>query len=122
MSKKLIVVAEDETAYGSLLKLELEKQGYRVVLTFNGDDFLTAIRHQKPDLTLLDLVMPIKNGFEALSEMKKDQELKDIKVIVLSNLGQDEEIERVKKIGVNDYLVKSDEEFYNVIEKIKKLL
>ncbi len=121
MDKKLIIIAEDEVAYGRILKDALENEEYAIAVVLNGEDLLKAIRVREPGLILLDLVMPVKNGFEVLTEMKKDDKLKHIKVIALSNLGQEEDIERAKKLGADDYIVKSDETFYAVIDKIEKL-
>lgn len=122
MEKKLIFVVEDETAYGNILKNKLEKEGYDVVLIRNGKEVFEFAKTKKPQLIILDLILPGKNGFEILSEIKKDKELCDIKVIILSNLGQNEDKEKTLALGANGYLVKSDETFYDVIEKINKLL
>jgi DNA-binding response OmpR family regulator len=122
MNKKLILIAEDEVAYGKILKNTLEKEGYDVAVAVNGDEVLKLARARKPVLVILDLIMPMKNGFEVLAEMKKDEKLKGINVIALSNLGQEEDVEKAKKLGADDYIIKSDETFYNVIQKIKKQL
>jgi DNA-binding response OmpR family regulator len=122
MNKKLILIAEDEEAYGKLLKNILEKEGFEIEVALNGDELLKIPRLSKSALIILDLVMPVKNGFQVLSELKKDAKLKHIKVFALSNLGQDEDVERASKLGVDDYIIKSDEGFYEVIRKIKKLL
>jgi DNA-binding response OmpR family regulator len=122
MKKKRILIAEDEAAYGKLLKITLEKEGYEVVLTLNGEDLLKAARAGESSLVLLDLVMPVVNGFAVLDKMKSDKKLKMIPIIALSNLGQEEDIEKAKKLGADDYIVKSDEAFYDVIRKIKKLV
>lgn len=122
MNKQLILIAEDEAAYAKILKDKLQEDGYEVIIAVNGNEFLEIARTKKSVLVILDLLMPVKNGFQVLSEMKKDRKLKDLKVIVLSNLSQEEEIEKVKKLGVDTYIVKSDETFYNVIKKIKQML
>jgi DNA-binding response OmpR family regulator len=122
MAKRLILIAEDEGAYAKILKVTLEKEGFAVVVAINGEELLKIARARKSELVILDLIMPVKNGFEVLSEMKKDEKLKHIKIIALSNLGQWEDIEKAKKLGADDYIVKSDEAFYTVISKIKMLL
>lgn len=121
MKKKLILIAEDEPAYAKILKTRLEKEGYAIVVVPNGEELLKIIRVESSVLVVLDLIMPIKNGFEVLFEMKHDEKLKTIPVLALSNLGQEEDIERAKRLGADDYLVKTDETFYDVIYKIKKL-
>lgn len=122
MKKNLILIAEDEPAYGKILKDMLVKRNCEVVVVLNGDELLKLARKITPDLVLLDLIMPIKNGFQVIEEMKKDQSLKNINVIALSNLGQTDDIEKAKKLGVNEYIVKSDEDLYSVIDKILRYL
>jgi chemosensory pili system protein ChpA (sensor histidine kinase/response regulator) len=122
MSKKFILIAEDEIAYGKILQNILEKEGYEVAVSVNGEDFLKVAYERNPALVLLDLVMPVKNGFEVLTEMRNDEKLKHIQVIALSNLGQEEEFEKAKKLGISDFLIKSDERLYDLVYKIKKLL
>ncbi|HSW88388.1 MAG TPA: response regulator [Candidatus Saccharimonadales bacterium] len=121
MDKKLILIAEDEPAYAKILKTRLEKEGYAIVIVPNGEELLNLVRIEKSVLVVLDLIMPIKNGFEVLFEMKHDERLKMIPVLALSNLGQEEDIERAKRLGADDYLIKTDETFYDVIYRIKKL-
>lgn len=119
---KTILIAEDELLYGKILKNKLEKEGYNVILTQDGASAIQEAHKVTPDLILLDLIMPIKDGFQTLKELKEDEVLKNVKVIILSNLGQEEDIIKVKNIGANDYLVKADMQFQEVIEKIKKYL
>lgn len=121
MNKKLILIAEDEPAYAKILKEKLEKEGYNIVVVSNGEELLKFFHKEKPVLFVLDLILPVKNGFEVLLEMKRDENLKKIPVLALSNLGQAEDIEKAKKLGADTYLVKTDETFYAVIETIKKL-
>ena len=122
MDKKLILIAEDEIAYGRILKNMLEKEGYEVVVASNGEEFLQLANKRLAALVILDLVMPVRNGFQVISDMKKIKKLKEIPIIALSNLGQDEDIERAKKLGADEYIVKSDEALYDVINKIKRLV
>jgi DNA-binding response OmpR family regulator len=121
MNKKLIFIAEDDPAYCKILQNTLEKEGYEVVVTLNGEDLLKSARLRESALLILDLVMPLKNGFQVLAEMKKDPHLKRIPIIVLSNWGQGNDIKKAKELGADDYVIKSDETFYAVINKIKKL-
>ena len=122
MDKKLILIAEDEVAYGKILKTILEKEGYDVVIALNGDELLKIAGGKKAALVILDLIMPVKDGFLALSEMKKNTQLKTIPVIALSNLGQDEDIAKAKRLGADGFIIKSDEAFYDVIHKIKRMV
>lgn len=122
MKKKLILIAEDESAYRRILKDSLEKEGYRVVVVSNGDKLLNYAKLKESSLVILDLIMPVKNGFEVLAEMKQNKQLKLIPIIALSNLGQEEDIEKAKKLGAAEYIVKSDETIYKVMDKINRLL
>ena len=120
--KKIILIAEDEPMYGKILKNKLEKEGFIVIVTQDGNQALIAARQQKPDIVLLDIMMPNKNGFQMLTEMKQDENLKDITMIVLSNLGQEEDINKMMSLGAADYLVKSSIQFIDAINKVKYYL
>jgi len=121
--QKTILLVEDNVFLSNLLKLKLEKEGFKVIQVFEGGkvtkEFLST---QKVDLILLDIILPDKNGFEILKEIKKDPALTKIPVIVLSNLGQEEDILKGKKLGVNDYFIKAKDPIETIIKKIKTLL
>lgn len=119
---KKILIAEDEIMYGKVLKNKLEKEGFQVTYVQDGEQALKALRESSPDLLLLDLIMPVKNGMQTLQEIKKDEKLKNTKVIVLSNLGQEEDIKKIMDLGANDYLVKADVQFTEAIAKIKSYI
>lgn len=120
--KKFVLVAEDDKFYGNVYKTKLTKEGYDVAVAGDGVSALKLARERKPNLILLDLVMPIKDGFETLKELKADSALKDIKVIVLSNLGQDEDIKKAKSLGAVDYVVKANVSIQQMMDMIKKHL
>lgn len=105
-----------------VLKEKFEKEGFKVSLAADGVEALSVIKKAKPDLVLLDLVLPKKDGFEVLEEMKASGDLKMIPVIVLSNLGQDEEIKRALNLGAKDYLVKTQHPINEVVEKVRDYL
>jgi CheY-like chemotaxis protein len=119
MDKKLILVAEDEAPYRNVLKRVLEEVGYSVGLAADGEELLKAARAKKPALIILDLLMPVKNGYQVLTEMKADPNLKDIKTIVLSNRDLDEDVEKIKKLGVDDYFIKSEHAIEDLMQRIK---
>jgi len=119
---KFILVAEDDQFYANIYKAKLAQEGYQVVVSEDGNQTLKAARERKPDLILLDLIMPVKDGFETLKELRADRNLKDVKVVVLSNLGQEEDIKKVKDLGVLDYLVKTNIPIQSVVEKIRQYL
>ena len=117
-----IVIVEDEEILIKVLKEKFEKEGFKVSLAADGVEALSVIKKAKPDLVLLDLVLPKKDGFEVLEEMKASGDLKMIPVIVLSNLGQDEEIKRALNLGAKDYLVKTQHPINEVVEKVRDYL
>lgn len=121
-SKKTILIVEDELLYSKVLKNKLENDGFNVVIAHNGEEALQTLQTTVPDLMLMDLIMPVKDGFHTLQEMKSNPKLKDIKVIISSNLGQEEDVKKVMALGAADYLVKADTQFTEVISKIKNHL
>lgn len=122
MEKKFIFIAEDDKAYGKVYKSKLENEGYEVEVVEQGDRVVPELKKRKPDLVILDLLMPEKNGFEVLEEIRQDASLRDLKVVVASNLSQEIDQEKVKKLGVVDYFIKSDISIFELTEKIKGLL
>ncbi|MDH5533832.1 MAG: response regulator [Candidatus Pacebacteria bacterium] len=117
--KKLVLVAEDDAFYGNVFKTKLAKEGYDVVVAVNGKKALELAAERVPDLMLLDLVMPVMDGFETLQSVKADEKLKNVPVIILSNLGQDSDVEKAKKLGAKDYFVKSNVSIQKVVEIVK---
>ena len=118
-AKKYILIAEDDRFYGNMFETKLQKEGFDVLVCDNGKNLLAAVSSRKPDLILLDLIMPVMDGFETLKELKANSGSRDIPVVVLSNLGQDEDIERAKKEGAVDYLVKSNLSIQEMVQKVK---
>ena len=119
MLKKILII-EDEEILANLLKKKLEEENYGVSLAGNGEEGILKLKEGEFDLVLLDVVMPVKGGFEVLEEMNRDSELKKIPVIIISNSGQPVEISRALELGVKDYLVKTQFDPKEVIEKVKK--
>lgn len=119
MGKKILLI-EDEEVIIHLLSRKLAKIGYQISLAMDGQEGIEKMREDRPDLVLLDIIMPRKGGFEVLDEMKKDRRLFDIPVIIISNSGQPLELEKAKKIGVTDWLVKTEFDPNEVVKKVKK--
>ena len=116
---KKILLAEDDKFINRAYTDGLTQAGFEVISTHDGQEALEKIKSEKLDLILLDLVMPIKNGFEVMEEIKPDKELNKIPIIILSNLGQESDIEKGKSLGAVDYLIKSNFSMKEVIDKIK---
>ena len=121
MAKKILLV-EDEEIMIDLLQKKLTKAGYEVSVARDGEEGLKLMREVKPALILLDIVMPKMGGFEVMEEMAKEPELKKIPVIVISNSGQPVELDRAQKLGAKDWLIKTEFDPQEVIEKVKKQL
>lgn len=105
-----------------LLAKKLAQENYEIIDAVDGEDGLTKMKKEKPDLLLLDLMLPTIDGFELLRRAKKDSQLANIPVLVLSNLGEASDIERAKEFGVKDYLVKANFTTDEILDKVKSLL
>ncbi len=117
--KKEILIIEDNVFYSQMIKAELEAKGYIVRTVTNGELGVQEIKNNNPDLVLLDLIMPIKDGFETLEEIKKDERTKNVKVLVFSNLAQQDDIQKVVGLGATGYLIKKDFSLKDLISKIE---
>ncbi len=119
---KTILVIEDDKFLRELMSQKLVGDGYKVSAAVDGEEGIKKIKEEKPFLVLLDLILPGIDGFEVLSRAKIDPETAKIPIIMLSNLGQREDIERGLKLGATDYLIKAHFTPGEIIEKIKKIL
>lgn len=117
---KKILLIEDEEVMIDLLQKKLIKEGYDVSVARDGEKGLEAMKEVKPSLVLLDIVMPKMGGLEVMEEMVKDKELKKIPVIVVSNSGQPVEIDRAQKLGAKDWLIKTEFDPQEVIDKVAR--
>jgi DNA-binding response OmpR family regulator len=119
---QLVLVVEDEKVLASLLKRRLEQDGFRVVVSYDGKSGLEEIKAQKPDLVLLDMLLPKMSGFDVLEALSKDKIIPDLPIIVISSSGQQVEIDRAKSLGIRDYLIKLNFDPEDVIYKVKNIL
>ncbi len=106
--EKYVLIVEDDPFYSSVYKAKVEKDGMPARIVNNGEDALKAIREKKPALVVLDLIMAGKDGFQTLTEIKADAAIRDVKVIVLSNLSEEADIKQVLSLGASEYYVKAD--------------
>lgn len=120
LAGRKILIAEDEKPIARALQLKLTSAGFIVELAEDGEQALEKLSHDNFDLVLLDLMMPKKDGFAVLTELK--QHGNKVPVIVSSNLSQEEDTRRASTLGAKDYFVKSDIPIATVVEKIKALL
>ena len=119
---KKILFIEDEAALQKTLGDVLEQEGYKVLGALNGEIGLNMAKTEKPELILLDLVLPKMHGFEVLKALKEDAETKDIPIIVLTNLESMGDVEKALELGATTYLVKASYTLEEVVSKIKKAL
>jgi len=120
--KKFILVAEDDKLYTDIYKVRLTQEGFDVKVVEDGEQALQAARERKPDLIVLDLIMPVKDGFETLKDLKADPNLKDINVIVVTVLGQEEDTKRAQDMGAVGYFVKTNISIHGMVDTIKEYL
>lgn len=119
---KKILIAEDDQFISTAYRIKLTKAGYEVLVTADGEAATKAIETYQPDLIILDLIMPVKDGFTVLQELKDNPQWSTIPVIVASNLGQKEDMEKATSLGASEFVVKSDLSLEELISKIRKIL
>jgi len=103
-----------------LLQRKLTQEGYEISVARDGEEGLKTMKEIKPDLILLDIIMPKMGGLEVMEEMAKDEGIKDIPVIVISNSGQPVELDRAQKLGAKDWLIKTEFDPQEVVDKVVK--
>jgi len=107
-NKKTVLLVDDDPLIIRMYQKKLSGDGYDILTATNGEEALVQVMKKKPDIILLDVMMPKMNGVETLKALKKDSKTKNIPVIILTNLGdREEDIDKAKKLGARDYLVKS---------------
>jgi DNA-binding response OmpR family regulator len=120
--KKKILVIEDEVALQKAVIDFLLEEGFDVFGALDGETGLRLAKKEKPDLILLDIVLPIKNGFEVLAELRQDSELKNSLVILLTNSDTSENIQKAFEYGVSTYLVKANYRLEDIVKKVRETL
>lgn len=117
-----ILLVEDEQFLANLLKIRLEKEGFIIHHAADGQEALNLIKELKLDLILLDVILPKLSGFEILEAIRADSRLQDVPVIIISNLGQENDISRGQSLGAVDYIVKATVSIDELIGQVKKNL
>ncbi|MCH7882919.1 response regulator [Patescibacteria group bacterium] len=121
-NNKKILILEDDAALVKALSQALEKEGYAVLSALDGDAGFKLIEEEKPDLIILDIILPRKSGHEVMQEISKREELKQIPVVVLTNLESSQDVDKMMRLGAKCYLIKSDHSLEEVVEKVKESL
>lgn len=122
MESKKVLIVEDDNSLRDVLAEFLEADGFSVVVAADGEEGINLIRETKPDIILLDVVLPKKDGYQVIKEIKSDDDVKNIPIILLTNLGSLSDIEKALELGVTNYLVKSDYQIKEIVAKIKEIL
>ncbi|NUM25752.1 MAG: response regulator [Candidatus Buchananbacteria bacterium] len=117
-----ILIVEDDAALLEMYKIKFQESGLNLVTASDGLAGLELVKKEKPTLILLDIMMPKMDGFAVLSEIKKDPATKSITVLMLSNLGQQSDVEKGSQLGAADYIVKASMTPTQVVEKVKEFL
>lgn len=121
-TKAKILFVDDDNFLRKVYQSELGDQGYDVILAQDGEEGLEKAKISDPDLIILDMIMPRKNGFEVLTELQNNPATSNIPVIILSNLGQDDDIKKGLDLGAVDYLVKDNITLNTIVEKVSLYL
>ena len=119
VAEKKILLVEDDDGLANVYKMRLETEGFTVRRVPNGEDALAAAIEFKPDLIVLDVMMPKVSGFDVLDILRNTPETANVKVVMLTALSQDTDKEKAEKLGADDYMVKSQVVIADVVERIK---
>lgn len=117
-----ILLVEDDSFFQNFYSKKLLESNFRVEIAGNGSEALMKMQESKPDVILLDLIMPVMDGFQVLETVSKNELLKTIPILVFSTLGQDEDIEKAKSLGATDYVNKTFFDFDNLLAKIQAVV
>lgn len=117
-----VLVAEDDAFLANAYKIKLDRGGFETKIASDGSEALKMLDDWIPDVLILDLVMPRKDGYWVLAQMRSDDRFKTLPVLVASNLGQTEDIDRAMELGADDYIVKSELSLEDLVVKLKDLV
>lgn len=121
-AKKKILIIEDDAFLVRAYQIQFEKEGMDVQIVMKGSDAMLLLKNEPPHIVLLDLMLPGVSGFDILGAMRKLPKWKNVPVVILSNLGQPEDIRRAKDLGATDYVVKANARINEVSAVVKKYM
>jgi len=121
-TKKKILLIEDEKVLVEMYKDKFDKEGFEILLAFDSKEGLRLAKKEKPDLVILDILLPKENGISFLEWQSKDPEISSIPVIVFSNYDDPETKKKAKELGVKEYLIKANYTPNRIVEKVKSYL
>jgi len=120
--KKRILIVEDEPFLVEMYKARFEQEGYDVRVAYNGTSVAALVKSEHPDIILLDIVMPETDGYEVLRQLKKSKSTSLTPILVFSNLAQEDEIKKGKKLGADKYFVKSDFTPSQLVQEVEAII
>lgn len=121
-AKAHVLLVEDDVFLASIYQKKFEMEGYKISVAENGEKGLADAKKKKPDIILLDILLPKMDGFTVLQNLKADATTKDIPIILLTNLGQKDDVEKGLEAGASDYLIKAHFKPSEIVDKVKKIL
>ncbi|OIO50346.1 response regulator [bacterium (Candidatus Gribaldobacteria) CG10_big_fil_rev_8_21_14_0_10_41_12] len=119
---KILVIEDDKFLRELMVRKLASEPGFEILSAIDGENGLKSMKEQKPEVVLLDLILPGIGGFDVLAKMKEDMALADIPVIILSNLGQQEDVDKGMQLGAVDFMIKAHFTPNEIVEKIKQVL
>lgn len=122
MDSTKVLIVEDEHFLSTILANRLKKEGFGIEQAFDGQEAIDKLGTEKPDLIVLDLILPRKSGFEVLENVSKDPQLSKVPVIILSNLGQQSDIEKARELGAFAYYIKVSTSIDNFVEVVRNMI
>lgn len=121
-SKPVVALIEDDPMIGEMYKTKFAKNGFEIQIAVDGAAGLELVRKIKPDIILLDIIMPKLDGFEVLKQLRENPDFKKTPVVMLTNLGQEEDVKKGRDLGAEDYFVKTNFTPSAIVDKVKSLL
>jgi DNA-binding response OmpR family regulator len=121
-SKPIVALIEDDPLIAEMYTTKFTKEGYNIKHAADGAAGLEMVKKEKPDIILLDIIMPKLDGFQVLQELRQDASFKDTPVVMLTNLGQEEDVQKGRQLGATDYFIKTNFTPAAIVDKVKGLL
>jgi two-component system, OmpR family, response regulator AdeR len=122
ITKPTVALIEDDALIAEMYITKFAKEGYTIKHAKDGSEGLAMVKAQKPDIILLDIIMPKLDGFQVLTELRKEAAFKDTPVIMLTNLGQEEDVQKGRALGATDYFIKTNFTPAAIVEKVRGIL
>lgn len=120
--KTHVLLVEDDVFLAGIYQKKFEMEGFKISVAYNGEKGLADAKKKKMDIILLDILLPKLDGFAVLEQLKKDPTTKDVPIILLTNLGQKDDVEKGLEAGAADYLIKAHFKPSEVVDKVRKVL